>query len=258
MRVVFKRGGSVRGAVVALNAGTSVVLLPDGETEQRTIPWDEVARVDHLDAAGQVVAAGAPSGKTPSAAAFDATLGPRLHVKSTSEGVGLYRVNLANLDDTVPHGDLVCDAPCDKQIGEGIGKLYFFGGPGLSSSGRFELESHGNFVDAHVNAGSRTAKTAGIVFISIGGGAGLTAIGLAVYGAAINGAPPTRIGNASETLNAGGLLEAAGVIGGIGGAMLLGGLIAFGSGVTTYDLYERAPPVTALPAPSGFHVSGSF
>jgi hypothetical protein len=265
VRVVFKRGGSVRGVVEHLTMGSDVVIKPDGESALSTVPWGDIKRVDHLDAAGNVAGeppsapGAAPALASGAAPVSEPGVGPRVHITAMGKDVGLYRFDLGLIGDEVPHGELVCAAPCNKRIGDTIGKLYVFGGPGLSSSGRFELETHGDRVDAHVEAGSRTAKTAGIVFISIGGGVGLTGAALIAYGAVLNGTPLAQYPGTAQQKTASALLVAGGALAGVGGAMLLGGLIALGSGVTTYDIYDRTPAVTGLlPAPSGAHVSGSF
>ena len=181
-------------------------------------------------------------------------VGPTLRMTSETEGVALYRYDPTHDDGDVPHGDLVCAAPCAVTLSALAGaKPYFFGGQGLSSSSRFDLATHGAAVDVRVNAGNRDARTTGIVLTSVGGVVALAAIGLAVYGGELE-FPPSNPDHA----NASNILTAAAVAGGIGGSMLLAGLVTLGAGVTTYEMHDRRLPVTGSRAPAGVHVAGSF
>ncbi len=46
-QIDFKNGGLLRGTIVALDPGKEVVILIEGTGDQRRVPWDEVARVNH-------------------------------------------------------------------------------------------------------------------------------------------------------------------------------------------------------------------
>lgn len=144
--------------------------------------------------------------------------------RGSSVGLVVVPVNAIVISD---YSNVVCRAPCDRVVDGRDGEEYFFAGSGLSSSGRFQLYDRTGTLEAKVNPGSNTLRWVGIGAALAGiapvlGGAGMLAIG-----SDIKDDFPDE-GSRWKTIGA--------VAIGVGTAMIIGGIVLWLSGRTTYEL----------------------
>jgi hypothetical protein len=149
----------------------------------------------------------------------------RLHIDTDTRNVQLRRVVFEDTTIAAPYikytllSDVICRAPCDGVVDGRLGNEYYFGGSGVTSSGRFTLLDYQGSVKARVSAGSQGLRTASKVFFWVG--VGLAAPGSAIFMATAN-APADTSGDGMRTFHT------------ISTGMLLGGAVSLISGITMY------------------------
>ncbi|MGK3984878.1 hypothetical protein WME99_17660 [Sorangium sp. So ce136] len=175
--MILKHGGMLRGTVIDHEPGEHVVVIVYGTNEERTVPWDDIERVD---LGKHAVRTRRPEPKPrpdePARPGF-----VRVRIESTdpdAPAVSLYRWlgNTAWLspgDKTVVHdngtfstgsqaygpplGAFECRAPCDVDVDGSRGHEFVLSGEGIVDSKPFNLLDWPAPVTLRVNPGSFTA-----------------------------------------------------------------------------------------------------
>ncbi|XXY54290.1 hypothetical protein WME91_24470 [Sorangium sp. So ce269] len=175
--VVLKHGGMLRGTVIENEPGRHVVVIVYGTNEERTVPWDDVERVEPgKHAVGARRPRQKPKPDEPARPGF-----VRVHIVSTDPDapvVSLYRWlgNTAWLspgDKTAVHdngtlstgsqaygpplGAFECRAPCDVDVDGSRGHEFVLSGEGIVDSKPFNLLDWPAPVTLRVSPGSFTA-----------------------------------------------------------------------------------------------------
>ena len=177
--VVLKNGGFVRGEVVELLPDDRVVIIVDGTTERRTIPWSEIERVERGGSTTIPTALPepAPPPEQPQSGA------PRLHLDvHGGKSVRVYEIG-SEISANGTYGSMygiqyrvVCESPCDRVIDGTRGQDFFLGRDTVTASRRFTLAQHSGDVTLDVKPGSKALRLTGSVFVGLG--IGLTIAGI--------------------------------------------------------------------------------
>jgi len=123
-----------------------------------------------------------------------------------------------------------CLAPCDRVVDGRLGNEYYFGGPGVTDSGRFTLLDYQGAVRARVSAGSQGLRTASKVLFWVG--VGLAAPGSAIFMATTN-ASSSSLDDGKRglhTVSTGMLLG--------GAASMVAGIVMYFSSRTTFEFEQ--------------------
>lgn len=173
-------GGFVRGTIVEVTPKQRVVIIADGTTERREIPWDQVADVARGKHAGGNTNEWPKEEPPPPAPKTDESgLGkPRVHLELTRpRDVKLYEVSseiVASGYYTSMYGmqfRTVCSAPCDKVIDGTRGQDFFLASGQsamMTGSRRFSLDGKQGDVTLRVKPGSGGLRIVGAILLGIG------------------------------------------------------------------------------------------
>jgi hypothetical protein len=231
--VNLKNGGSVRGTVVSVEPGTSVVIRPMGTDASRTIPWAEVADVQKGKYAKETSSA-APSAEPPSGKGV-----VKVHIDSkkpvnlfeqvaTSAGVvGGYAV-------AVSHIQVVCTSPCDRVVDGSRGQAFAVGGNGVTAAGPLYFKDHQGPVTLRVEPGSAWARWGGITSITLG--ATTAIVGAVVLGVFAGGSHDADPANGLPDYHPS--LVPGGVTLGVGAAVLAAGIVLVATSGTKVDVLD--------------------
>ncbi|HET6584796.1 MAG TPA: hypothetical protein VFG69_15165 [Nannocystaceae bacterium] len=184
--VQLLNGGFVRGTITEVTPDRRVVIVPDGTTESRVIPWEEVAKVERgkhdPDARERMRVERFPQEPAP-------PLGPpppeqpgpgrpRVHLELlANRPVSLFEVNseiVASGYNASLYGiqyTAMCAAPCDRVIDGSRGQNFFLAprrGGLLAASRQFSLDDRVGDVTLRVRPGNVGLRIAGLVLWSIG------------------------------------------------------------------------------------------
>lgn len=258
--VTLKNGGMLRGTIVAIEPENELIILVPGR-EPRRVPWAEIDKVERGKYAVQVAPlpapppSPAPPPPSPPPPALpppvrpapprDAVEGsPRVHIWTDAPGLALHEVtreassDWSGRDRTYgPASRAVCAAPCDAIIDARRGQSFFFTGPGLRPSSRFQLKDHSGDVFVDVKPGSSTAHTWGSVMAAVGGaglGLGALFVGMGTHGSL---AYDSATGM-NELVPDRGLQIGGGVGIGVGLGVLAGGIVLMMKNATAYSFIE--------------------
>ena len=188
--VELQDGGFVRGTIVEYTPKERVVIIPDGTTERREIPWAEVADVERGKHAGGATGT-EPVAQTPAAPPKEepGVDKPRVHLElDRPREVRLYEID----NEIVASGyyssmygmqfRTVCTAPCDRVVDATRGQDFFLAtgqSAMMTASRRFSLDNKRGDVTIRVKPGNAGLRIVGAVLLGIGigcliGGAVLT------------------------------------------------------------------------------------
>ena len=227
-QIDFKNGGLLRGTIVALDPGKEVVILIEGTGDQRRVPWNRVARVNHGKDTGPSAPLPQPSMPQPSAETILRPVdgAPRVHIQS-DPGTQLYEVTSSPVGESttfvvgaegVPEGSMmrpVCMAPCNRIVDGRSGQFFLFAREGTTSSPAFQLVGRGPEVAIDVKSGSQGKRGGGVAMLGLGGAA------IAAGGAMLFlGAHPLSL-NPTTTPNSG-LMAGGGVLVGAAVGLVVG------------------------------------
>lgn len=173
-------GGFVRGTIVEVTPKQRVVIIVDGTTLRREIPWDQVADVARGKHAGGNTNEWPKEEPPPPPPKTDESgLGkPRVHLELTRpRDVKLYEVSseiVASGYYTSMYGmqfRTVCSAPCDKVIDGTRGQDFFLASGQsamMTGSRRFSLDGKQGDVTLRVKPGSGGLRIVGAILLGIG------------------------------------------------------------------------------------------
>lgn len=179
--VQLLNGGFVRGTLVEVTPDQRVVIVVDGSSEPRTIPWEEIARVERgkhdPGARPQRVP---PNGPPPRGAAAGPGR-PHVHIElSRNRPIKLFEIDdeiLASGYNSTSYGvrfRSICVAPCDRVIDGSRGQTFFLATARQSmwtASRKFSLDDRVGDVTLRVRPGNSGLRIAGAVLLGIGIGA---------------------------------------------------------------------------------------
>lgn len=251
--VELRNGGVVRGKILEVVPDDSLVIESAASGERKTFPWAEIAGYERAGARTDVVprepraAAPTPAPAAPRGPSAGSNGVPILHIESSRPaGLQLYEV----MSEIVAVGynasvygityRSVCVAPCDAPIDGSQGHSFFFGGEGVTASGRFNLNGYGGNVTAEVKPGRKGVRVGG--FVLAGTGPSLI-LGGALW-LVVQGLTRTR----TEFDGMGNLIEVPGpkrspagpaALIAVGSAMLVGGIVMAIVGKTKFKLVQR-------------------
>lgn len=169
----LKNGGQVRGTIVDVIPGSHArIQLATGEIA--TIPWSDVASVE---SAARQSAPGAPAAPAPTAPTAPAPTAPTaqklVHIEASRV------VALERQSDNAKVWVVVCSSPCDRHVP--ASGTYRIAGSGVRASRAFVIDAGtGDRVYIDVDAGSKGWFVGGIVLTSVGGGAAIIGLILAL------------------------------------------------------------------------------
>ena len=241
--IYMKNGGILRGTIIdAIPNSQARIQLATGEIA--TVPWQEIARIEHGDARGPLPGPPLPApggGLTPPPPVPGPGEPRPAPPSSVTVWVHLDGPDDARLQQYTNDWQTVCAAPCDVQLP--IAPDYRIEGGGLKDSGVFKLNGNqGDHVTVSVNGASKAWFVIGIVITPIGGLFTLvgSVIGLAgsVAAAASRG---SGVSDANSVAVAGWTTFAFGAAALVGGILLI---VNNSKTTTTQDL--AAPPQTGL------------
>jgi hypothetical protein len=270
--VTLKDGGTVRGTVVSSQPGVGVKIIELGQTETRMIPWAEIGDVERGKFAPKPAAVqpgSAGPGYYPQPAPVAVLAAPRtpvrLHVSSPEPAnVFSHRMSYGAingygfmLDAATP----VCSAPCDQVFDASSGDTYTVKGD-FNSSPKFSLAGRQGDVELAVTPGSRGLRAGGLVLVVMGGVGVITGGSLLLAGALVSNNSTTYsypTGDSSQTdSGTGWLIPAGAAIGGVGLAMIVGGIVAIVSSKTAIDLHPMAGTAQGATAVAPRYWMGEF
>lgn len=237
--VNLKNGGMIRGKLVEVIPDVSVTIVSAASGESKTFPWAEVAGIDRAsDAPAAPEAAPAPAQERPA--------GPRLHIEPTRDTrVDLFEITaevVASGYNTTVRGIAyrpVCTSPCDDIIDGARGQSFFFGGDGVTTSPRFTLSGYSGDVVASVKPGRRGLRVGGLLAASFGA-AGVITGGTLFAVANIRSTRTTvdEMGGLVTTTTKPNYAPATAILV-TGAALLVGGIVMYVLGRTTFKLSQR-------------------
>lgn len=241
--VNLKNGGMIRGQLVEVVPDVSVTIVSAASGERKTFPWAEVAGIER---ASDTPAAPVSEPEPAPAPVQERPAGPRLHIEPTRPArVDLFEITaevVASGYNTTVRGIAyrpVCTSPCDDIIDGTRGQSFFFGGDGVTTSQRFTLSGYSGDVVASVKPGRRGLRVGGLIAASFGAAGVIT--GGTLFAVA-------NIGNTRTTVDEmGGLVTTttkpnytpATAILVTGAALLVGGIVMYVLGRTTFKLSQR-------------------
>lgn len=159
-----------------------------------------------------------------------------LHIDTDTQNVQLRSVVFEDTAIAAPYlrytlvSGVLCRMPCDRVIDGRLGNEYYFGGSGVTDSGRFTLLDYQGAVKARVNAGSQGLRTASKVLFWVG--VGLAGPGSAIYLATANASTgPSDAGIRGLHTVSGGMLLG-------GAASMVAGIVMYFSSRTTFELEQ--------------------
>jgi hypothetical protein len=245
--LTLKNGGMLRGTIVAIEPDSEVVILVPGR-EPRRVPWAEIDKMDRGKyAAPAVPPPPSPAPPLPVRPVEPLRAGegsPRVHIRTDAPGLALHEVTREvssewrGGDHTYgPTSRPVCTAPCDEIVDAHGGQSFFFSGPGLRPSPRFQLKGQSGDVFIDVKPGSSAAYTLGSVMAAVGGasvGLGALLVGMGTHGSLTY---DSAMGMNELTPDRG--LQIGGGVGiGVGLGVLAGGIALMFKNATTYSFME--------------------
>lgn len=179
--VQLLNGGFVRGTITEVTPDRRVVIVPDGATESRVIPWEEVAKVERgkhdpdARASMRIERAREPSAPPEN---MPGPGRPRVHLELLADRpVVLFEVNseiVASGYNASLYGiqyTPICPAPCDRVIDGSRGQNFFLApkrGGLMAASRQFSLDDRVGDVTMRVRPGNMGLRIAGLVLWSIG------------------------------------------------------------------------------------------
>ncbi len=240
--VNLKNGGMIRGTLVEVVPDVSVTILSAASGERKTFPWTEVAGIER---ASDTPRAPAPA-PAPPPEPYAGPGAPRLHIEPTRDT----RVDLFEITaEVVAHGynttvrgiayRPVCTSPCGDIIDGTRGQSFFFGGDGVTTSQRFTLSGQSGDLVASVKPGRRGLRVGGLLAASFGA-AGVV-VGGTLFAVANIRSDRTSfddMGNLVTTHTRPNYTPAAAILA-TGAAMLIGGIVMYVLGRTTYKFSQR-------------------
>lgn len=150
---------------------------------------------------------------------------PRVEVHGPSSGTPTYHGGVATrLEEGV-----VCRAPCGSVVDGRSGQWLRFGGPGITSSSKFQLLDKKGDQWVHVEPGSSDLRTAGFSVLALGAGpvaAGVVMSWVLAVRSVDEDAPTSATAGLAVSFA-------------VGGAGVIGGLTMIGMSRTTYQFVER-------------------
>jgi hypothetical protein len=209
--VYMKNGGMLRGTIIdAIPNSQARIQLATGEIA--TVPWSEVARIEHAATIPTPATPATPTSRAEPRKSPDAFLGGAIvvHIDSPSN---------VELQRDMGHHDwqTVCTSPCDAQLPtEGH---YRITGEGSRPSREFMIPPSGRTATLTVTPSSQGWFVGGIVLISVGAPMMLIGLVIGAVGSAVSTADPDS-GTAHDWARGGwtaALLGAAGLVVGIVG-----------------------------------------
>ena len=240
--VTLKNGGMIRGRILEVIPDQSVTIVSAASGESKTFPWAEVASHQR---GGEPAPVAAPAPAAAPVQEPQRPLGPRLHIEPSRDvTVDLFEITaeiVAHGANTTVRGIAyrpVCKSPCDAVIDAGNGQSFFFGGDGVTTSRRFTLLDQGNDVVAHVKPGRRGLRFGGLAMLSIGAAGILTG---GVLFAFAGRKPLTRYDDMGQPIEAEfkpNYTPATALLV-TGAALLIGGIVMYVMGRTTFKLSPR-------------------
>jgi hypothetical protein len=163
--IYLKNGGMHRGTIIdAIPGSQARIQLATGEIA--TVPWSEVARIEHASAAPAAAPPVQPAQPAPSPGAARAPAGTEggvlLHIESPAT-VSLQRP-IPGTEGKRPDWLTVCTSPCDARVPPG---RYRIAGDGVRPSGDFVVPATAQ-ATLTVSPGSKGWFVGGIVLLSVG------------------------------------------------------------------------------------------
>ena len=173
--------------------------------------------------------------------------------KPGAEGPGIVHLYVES-DDAVSvyeepdsRGDLarrVCSSPCDIDVDGTASQRFVIAGVGVATSEAFQLRDYEGPITIRVDAGSKAARTGGLVLTSIGGGT--TLLGLLLMMASGGGdedADPRATPTESNPVMIGG-----GIVAAVGGAAVISGYVLLFTSTTSVEVVRGLPSNSAASA----------
>lgn len=239
--VSLKNGGTVRGTVVSVEPGSSVVILEAGQREPRRLLWSEVADVQR----GKFAAASSPPAPSADEDEEDEPKRVKVHIDSPEpvsldEVAGTQVIVYGGRVGAITSSRTVCSAPCNRRIEPRPGRVYFVQGEGVTPSSRFEIPpTSAGQVTIGVKPGSSGLRWGGMFML-------VTGVTLLVGGAVM--AP---LGYVVEQEP----FAIAGFVGlGVGAGLLGGGIGMIVASTTRVRVVDGAPRKSALADPDAFEI----
>jgi hypothetical protein len=233
----MKNGGILRGTIIdAIPNSQARIQLATGEIA--TVPWQEIARIEHggegaqSTPPGPVVPPGpGPAPQPPPRAPLRSSAMVWVHLEGPEE---------ARLQQDDGEWRTVCSAPCDMELP--VAPDYRIEGGGLKSSSVFHLSGGpGEHVTVTVNGASKAWFVIGIVLTPIGGL--LTLVG-GMMG--LVGSVAASAGSGSDASTANSVAMAGWTSFAIGAAAVVGGILLIVNNARTTTSQELAAPQTGL------------
>jgi hypothetical protein len=229
--IYMKNGGILRGTIIdAIPNSQARIQLATGEIA--TVPWQEIARIEHGETSRPAPPLPAP-GSQP--------LPPQPPASSSATvWVHLDGPDDARLEQFKGDWVTACSAPCDIQLP--VSSDYRVEGGGIRPSTVFQLTGNqGDHVTVTVNAGSTGWFVLGIVITPIGGLVALVGALVGLAGSVAASSPSNLDPNGARSVAAGGWTAFA-----IGGAALIGGILLIVNNAKTTTTQAVSAPQTGL------------
>lgn len=243
-QVNLKNGGMVRGRIVELIPDESVTIVSAASGQSKTFPWAEVAGVERST---DKPAAPAPAPAPAPTREPEPTTGPgapRLHIEPTRDTrVDMFEITaevVAQGYNTTVRGIAyrpVCTSPCGQIIDGSRGTSFFFGGDGVTTSRRFTLSGQSGDLVATVKPGRRGLRVGGLAMLSIGA-AGVLTGGILYAFAGRERLEVDNMGNLVPSTDKPNYTPATAILV-TGAALLVGGIVMYVLGRTTYKFSQR-------------------
>jgi hypothetical protein len=246
--IYLKNGGILRGTIIdAIPNAQARIQLATGEIA--TVPWSEIARMDHSGTTSSAPAAPTPA--PPAAPTKAPPVGPTVHIDSPSP------VELQHKGGDSDTWQMVCSSPCDRRLP--TDGPYRIVGDGARPSRGFTLPEGAGGVTLNVSPSSQGWFVAGIVFVSVG--APTLLIGLLIGLVASLATTVDNSGTAQDWATGGWTAFGIGTAGVIGGIIAITSNAHTGVEVQTAGSNEGAAGSPWVPVPmwalgQGPHVAG--
>lgn len=238
--IQLKNGNAMRGTLISVEPGQRVIVIVAGE--KSIIPWDDIAKIVEGPKA-PAAPVSAPAATVPPAPSTKGI--PTVHIESTWPQLELLRVDgqiglgFQNNDgfNSQALSKFVCLAPCDKPVDGSGGHQFVVSAPGMYPSAPFRLNSYAGALTARVHGTSVNRFVGGVVFMGAGitfGLGGLMFVGMSYIPQEPTADDPHPDRTAQEVRTIGS------VIGGVGLAMTIGGIILLSEGRTQVELIKSS------------------
>lgn len=239
--IALKNGGMVRGTVIEIDPPKQVTVLIDATGERRMIPWREVGQVERGKylPGGHATADSQASGAVASSSSSFPDKGDKGLVRLHLAG-GPAPLNLFLSRPVADQDEVVCTAPCDREVDGRAGQEFYVGGEGLVRTDRFNLLGREGALEMQVRAGNRTARRLGLAGSITG--AALVSAGLLVLSVAATPNGDEQNGRVNDlnltTAQRRGMRWGGGAAVVVGAALAATGLYEFFHNRTSFEVSE--------------------